>query len=99
MANIRSAYAEVSADALTDGNSDHTATVTLVQKKADWQTDNSTKIAGVAISELPSSGTCEVKYTAKDGKITINNKETSSNYTVDGQAGGTNSGNKGGTNG
>lgn len=85
MANIRSAYAEVSADALTDSKKDHTATVTLVQTdKTKWTTDNETTIAGVKLSEITiTSGSVVVKYTASTGKVTIADKDTSSNYTVD----------------
>lgn len=36
-ANIRSAYAEVSADMLTNESSDKKVEVTAKQKKADWQ--------------------------------------------------------------
>lgn len=36
-ANIRSAYAEVSADMLTNDSSNKTVTVPAKQKKADWQ--------------------------------------------------------------
>lgn len=43
-ANIRSAYAEVSADLLSDDASTKSVTVKAKQKKADWQgTDYSTK--------------------------------------------------------
>ena len=84
LANIRAAYAEVSADALTDDKKDHTATVTLVQSdKTKWTTDNNTTIAGVKLSDITiTSGTVEVKYAASTGKVTIANKETSSNYSV-----------------
>ena len=84
MANIRSAYAEVSADALTDSKKDHTATVKLVQTdKTKWTTDNETTIAGVKLSDIKPNADVVVKYTASTGKVTIADKDTSSNYTVD----------------
>ncbi len=43
VANIRSAYAEVSADMLTNDSSDKTVEVTAKQKKADWQGTNYSK--------------------------------------------------------
>ena len=42
-ANIRSAYAEVSADLLTDDSSNKTVEVPAKQKKADWQGTNYSK--------------------------------------------------------
>ena len=86
MANIRSAYAEVSADALTDSTKDHTATVKLVQTdKNKWTTDNETTIAGVKLSAITikDKNDVVVKYTASTGKVTIADQVTSSNYTVD----------------
>ena len=84
MANIRSAYAEVSADALTDSTKDHTATVKLVQTDTKkWTTDNETTIAGVKLSDITPDKDVVVKYTASTGKVTIAEKDTSSNYTVD----------------
>ena len=84
MANIRSAYAEVSAAALTDSKKDHTATVKLVQTDKDgWITDKETTIAGVKLPDIKLNADVVVKYTASTGTVTIGDQPTSSNYTVD----------------
>ncbi len=74
LANIRSAYAEVVAKALTE-DVDTTATVTLKQQEDGWKTD-----AEVAGTTLPASvakkgGTVDVVYTSSTGKITIGGQE------------------------
>ena len=86
-ANIRSAYAEVVAEALTDDSKDVEATVTLVQSQDGWQNSNNANIAtgnvstsisavnGATISGAPKKGgTAVVKYTHADngaGTVTI----------------------------
>lgn len=45
-ANIRSAYAEVSADMLTNESSDKKVEVTAKQKKADWDGKKTIEIGG-----------------------------------------------------
>lgn len=45
-ANIRSAYAEVSADMLTNESSDKSVEVTAKQKKADWDGKKTIEIGG-----------------------------------------------------
>lgn len=45
-ANIRSAYAEVSADMLTNESSDKKVEVTAKQKKADWDGKETIEIGG-----------------------------------------------------
>lgn len=46
LANVRSAYAQVSAEALL-GNSETTVTVDLKQKRADWQSVDPVNIGGI----------------------------------------------------
>ena len=86
-ANIRSAYAEVVAEALTDDSKDVEATVKLVQSQDDWQNSNNANIAtgnvstsisavnSATISGTPKKGgTAVVKYTHVDngvGTVTI----------------------------
>lgn len=86
-ANIRSAYAEVVAEALTDDSKDVEATVTLVQSQDGWQNPNNANIAtgnvstsisavnGAQITGGPTKGgTAVVKYTHADnaaGTVTI----------------------------
>lgn len=78
-ANIRSAYAEVVAEALTDDSKDAEATVKLVQSQDGWQNSNNANIAtgnvstsisavnGATISGSPKKGgTATVKYTHAD---------------------------------
>ena len=46
LANVRSAYAQVSAEALLE-NPDATVTVNLKQKQADWQSLDPVNIGGI----------------------------------------------------
>ena len=46
LANVRAAYAQVSAEALL-GNPQFTVTVDLKQKQADWQSANPVNIGGI----------------------------------------------------
>ncbi len=84
--NIRGAYAEVMANAVTNG-SEYSETVTLTQQQDGWQSDAGDKLAGqglvsgsahtaVKIDGTPKKGgTAEVKYTpgtsSKDPAVTI----------------------------
>lgn len=52
-ANIRSAYAEVSADMLTNESSDKKVEVTAKQKKADWQGKDNSKDNTIDIGGQP----------------------------------------------
>ena len=82
LANIRSAYAECSAAVLTgsgdDGvtmganNESASKTVTLTQKTEGWSTDASTKVAGKALTDIPSTGTVTVTVNS-DGTWTCGN--------------------------
>ena len=52
-ANIRSAYAEVSADMLTNESSDKKVEVTAKQKKADWEGKDNSKVDTIEIGGQP----------------------------------------------
>ena len=83
MANIRSAYAEVMAAALTDPDHDHSATVAKKQTVANWQ--GAGDIAGVTIagngsSEINSTTETKVEYVGTTGKITIDGKEPKTSF-------------------
>lgn len=87
MANIRSAYAEVAAAALTDSDKSITETVEAKQTQTGWQTDNNTEIAGIKLSDIATNakkaGTFTIKYEAGNdgtGKITIDGKEAKSSF-------------------
>jgi type IV pilus assembly protein PilA len=81
-ANIRSAYAEVVAAALTDDTHDHSATVNITQReKSNWISEGN--IAGVALSNIDvSGGTVTIAYTANDGKVKIAGQEANTNAGV-----------------
>lgn len=80
--NIRAAYAEVAAAALTDSETDVTATVELKQQVADWQNTGIQDIAGVAIGDIPAAkgGKVEVAYVGSTGKLTIAGKEVTTSF-------------------
>lgn len=86
MANIRAAYAEIAAAALTDPDTDKAATVELKQTKPQWQTETTKDIAGVKLSQIndenkiKKNGSVEVKYTADTGKITIDGENVKSSF-------------------
>lgn len=86
MANIRSAYAEVSANALTEegavtekkeGNvtinavaaddTTMTATVTLTQKKDDWEKNATPSIGGMTCTTTPKAGKTATITVNRDG--------------------------------
>lgn len=79
LANVRSAYAKVSTEALL-GNSETTVTVNLKQKQADWQSVDPVNIGGIVHSKnqgdtknwigvaVP-NGTCVVSYNEDCGII------------------------------
>ena len=79
LANVRSAYAQVSAEALL-GNSETTVTVDLKQKRADWQSVDPVNIGGIVHSKsqgdtvnwigvVAPNGTCVVSYKEDYGII------------------------------
>ncbi len=89
LANVRSAYAQVSVEALVE-NPKTTVTVNLKQKKADWQSMDPVNIGGIVHYKnqgdtdnwkgvpMP-NGTCVVSYNKDDGIIlTWNGKAGSS---------------------
>lgn len=79
LANVRSAYAQVSTEALL-GDSEATVTVNLKQKQADWQSLNPVNIGGIVHSKnqgdtknwigvAAPNGTCVVSYKEDYGII------------------------------
>ena len=79
LANVRSAYAKVSTEALL-GNSEATVTVDLKQKQADWQSVDPVNIGGIVHSKnqgdtknwigvAAPNGTCVVSYKEDYGII------------------------------
>ena len=79
-ANIRSAYAEVVAAALTDPDNPHTAEIDKVQTQSDWSNTavKSSTIGGVTVSDIASGpGKIKIEYVTTGtnaGKITIDGK-------------------------
>ena len=82
--NIRAAYAEIAASALTDPDTEKTATIDKKQTVDDWQSSASLKdIAGVPIASINSTGQTTVKYdpgTGGEGTITIDDNEVKSSF-------------------
>lgn len=79
LANVRAAYAQVSAEALL-GNPQFTVTVDLKQKQADWQSANPVNIGGIVHYKdqgdtdnwkgvAAPNGTCTVSYNKDHGII------------------------------
>lgn len=79
LANVRAAYAQVSAEALL-GNPQFTVTVDLKQKQADWQSANPVNIGGIVHDKnqgdtdnwkgvAAPNGTCTVSYNKDHGII------------------------------
>ena len=79
LANVRSAYAQVSTEALL-GKTDVTVTVNLKQKQAGWQSANPVNIGGIVHSkgngntdnwkgDAEPDGTCEVSYDKTHGVV------------------------------
>jgi type IV pilus assembly protein PilA len=83
-ANIRSAYAEVVAAAITDDGNAHTATVKLKQQQDDWQTTGidiasgeitttESAVNGATITGVPKkNGSAVVTYTPASGSTAAN---------------------------
>ena len=90
ISNIRSAYAEVVAAGLVEPTRDDLkATVTYKQQVNDWQTDKTTEIAGVKLSDLDApakDGTIDIEWVPASGdndvKVTIGGKNATINYGV-----------------
>ena len=79
LANVRSAYAQVSTEALL-GNTDITVTVKLKQKQAGWQSANPVNIGGIVHSksvgdtdnwkgDAAPDGSCVVSYDESHGVV------------------------------
>ena len=79
LANVRSAYAQVSTEALL-GNTGVTVTVKLKQKQAGWQSADPVNIGGIVHSksngntdnwkgDAAPDGTCEVSYDKTHGVV------------------------------
>ena len=68
-ANIRSAYAEVSADMLTNESSDKKVEVTAKQKKADWDGKETIEIGGHPVNASTKGWTVSADNT--DNKVVI----------------------------
>ena len=79
-ANIRSAYAEIAASALTDPNTTKQATVGKQQKEAGWVNKSIDNIAGVAPANIESLENSIVKYDASTGKVTIDGNEVKDTF-------------------
>lgn len=82
LANVRAAYAEVAASALTNPDIDKEIKVTKKQTQAGWESAG--EIAGISYTKddagFPGGpGDITVKYTATSGKITIGTKEVPQN--------------------
>ena len=65
--NIRAAYAEIAASALTDPDTAQTATLEKKQTVDDWQNTGIADIAGVAIGSINSTDDTVVSYSLADG--------------------------------
>lgn len=81
-ANIRSAYAEVTANYLSD-NQAHTISVDCSSNFSDWVSDPNMKIASIKASDVLSNGASspvEVKVDAS-GNVTIGGKPVTSGMT------------------
>lgn len=81
-ANIRSAYAEVTAKALTS-DTDVAAKVTCTQTQKDWQNKSIDNIAGVKATDIPvdKGAEVEVKYDAASNEVTIAGKPATTSFT------------------
>ena len=80
LANIRSAYAEVAAEALADDTKDCSAVVTLKQSDTSkWVISDDTTVAGVKITDIkPTSNQVSIKYDHSKKQITIADKVATS---------------------
>lgn len=92
--NIRAAYAEIAAAALTDPDTAQTATIQKKQTVPDWQNTGIKDIAGVTITKINSNTATTVAYapnaTSGIGEITIDGEKVTSTFiTPSSSAGGT----------
>ena len=78
--NIRAAYAEVAASALTDPEKSVAATIAKKQLQSGWQSSATLKdIAGVAIGSISSTTASSVEYSSVNG-ITIDGQKVTSSF-------------------
>ena len=82
-ANIRSAYAEVAAEALTDPEKVQPTTVTKVQQIDGWENTALEDIAGIAIGSIESAGETTIDYDPETGEITIDDQVAQTSF-IDG---------------
>ena len=76
-ANIRSAYAEVAAAALSDPKEVASATVEKVQTQDDWQNTSNEAIAGIDINDIESTEETVISYDPSENVITIDDSPAS----------------------
>lgn len=74
LANVRSAYAQVSTEALL-GNSEATVTVNLKQKQADWQSVDPVNIGGIVHSKSQGDTVNWIGVAAPNGTCVVSYKE------------------------
>ena len=74
LANVRSAYAKVSTEALL-GNSETTVTVNLKQKQADWQSVDPVNIGGIVHSKSQGDTANWIGVAAPNGTCVVSYKE------------------------
>lgn len=74
LANVRSAYAQVSTEALL-GDSEATVTVDLKQKQADWQSVDSVNIGGIVHSKSQGDTKNWIGVAAPNGTCVVSYKE------------------------
>jgi hypothetical protein len=66
IANIRSSYAEVAAQALMKSKDNYSVTVNKVQTQSGWQHAQADTIAGIRISDLESTADTIIEYKVDD---------------------------------
>ena len=74
LANVRSAYAQVSTEALL-GDSEATVTVNLKQKQADWQSVDPVNIGGIVHSKSQGDTANWIGVAAPNGTCVVSYKE------------------------
>ena len=74
LANVRSAYAQVSTEALL-GDSETTVTVDLKQKQADWQSVDPVNIGGIVHSKSQGDTKNWIGVAAPNGTCVVSYKE------------------------
>ena len=82
VANIRSAYAEVTAAYITDGGA-HSAEVEIKSNTGDWKSEDGLKVAGVAMKEVIGSTSGITKITVSvdaSGVVKIADKTATSSF-------------------